>query len=189
MHDNELWQVYADNGNPVLGDGRDSAAFKNDPTLIMGNAHVGFWKKNESGVEILLQQRSLSKSSKPGWFHISAGGHINVNESALEAAIRETQEEMGLDVDPNKLHFSFSTRIIGRAPNDIVTVYLYELSGNEKFTYTDGEVESYEWRALEDFKTITQDPEAHNLINQGKLYFNSLINSIEYIALSKNTLL
>lgn len=189
MHDNELWQVYADNGNAIQGDGRDSAAFKNDPTLIMGNAHVWFWKKNGSGVDILLQQRSLSKSSKPGWFHISAGGHINAGESAFDAAIRETHEEMGLSIDPDKLHFSFTTRIIGRAPNDIVTVYLYELKGDEEFTYLDGEVESYEWRGLDDFKLIIEDPEANNLINQGKLYFNSLVNSLEYIALNKNTLL
>ncbi len=189
MHDNELWQVYADNGSPVQGDGRDSAAFKDEPSLIMGNAHVWFWKKTETGVDILLQQRSLSKSSKPGWFHISAGGHVNVGESALQAAIRETQEEMGLDVDPDKLHFSFSTRIIGRAPNDIVTVYLYELNGDEKFTYLDGEVESYEWRTLDAFKTIIKDSEANNLINQGRLYFDSLVNSLELIALGKNNLL
>lgn len=189
MHDNELWQVFSDNGSPVQSDGRDSSSFKNDPSLIMGNSHIWFWKKSEAGVDILLQQRSLTKSSKPGWFHISAGGHINVGESALEAAIRETKEEMGLDVDPNKLHFSFSTRIIGRAPNDIVTVYLYELQGDEEFTYIDGEVESYEWRTLDDFKAIALDPEIHNLINQGRLYFDSLVNSVEYVSTGKNTLL
>lgn len=189
MHDNELWQVYADNGSPVKDDGRDQSAFKDDSSLIMGNSHIWFWKKSDSGVDILLQQRSLSKSSKPGWFHISAGGHINVGETALQAAIRETKEEMGLDVEPSKLHFSFSTRIIGRAPNDIVTVYLYELNGDEKFTYIDGEVESYEWRTLDEFKAITESPEENNLINQGKLYFGSLINSIEYVSLGKNTLI
>ena len=189
MHDNELWQVYSDNGSPIEGDGRDQSVFKDDLTLIMGNAHIWLWKKTDSGVEVLLQQRSLSKSSKPGWFHISAGGHINVGESVLQAAIRETKEEMGLDIDSSKLHFSFSTRIIGRAPNDIVTVYLYELNGDEKFTYIDGEVESYEWRTLDDFKLITGDPEANNLINQGRLYFESLVNSIEYVSSGKNVLL
>lgn len=189
MHDNELWQVYLDNGSPVPSEGRDPGAFKNDVSLIMGNSHIWFWKKSKAGVDVLLQQRSLSKSSKPGWFHISAGGHINVGESALQAAVREAKEEMGLDIDPDKLHFSFSTRIIGRAPNDIVTVYLYELRGDEKFTYLDGEVESYEWRTLDNFKTISHNSEANNLINQGTLYFDSLINSIEYVALGKNILL
>lgn len=190
MHENELWQVYTDNGDPVHGDGRDQSAFKDDSTLIMGNAHVWFWKKSaDNVVEILLQQRSLSKSSKPGWFHISAGGHINKGESSLEAAVRETKEEMGLDIDVDKVHFSFSTRIIGRAPNDIVTVYLYELNGNEEFTYIDGEVESYEWRTMTDFEAIIKAPEANNLINQGSLYFNSLVNSIKYVSINENELL
>lgn len=189
MHDDELWQVYADNGTPVQGDGRGQAAFKDNPECIMGNSHVWFWKKSGASVDILLQQRSLSKSSAPGWLHISAGGHVNIGESPLAAAIRETKEEMGLDVNADNLHFSFSTRIIGRAPNDIVTVYLYELSGDEQFTYLDGEVESYEWCSLDDFKSIIRNPEAHNLINQGKLYFDSLVNALEYVALGKNKLL
>ncbi len=140
MHDNELWQVYSDNGSPIKDDGRDHSAFNDDLSLIMGNSHIWFWKKSDSGVDILLQQRSLNKNSKPGWFHISAGGHINVGETALQAAIREAKEEMGLDIEPSKLHFSFSTRIIGRNPNDIVTVYLYELNGYEK-NYV------YRWRS------------------------------------------
>lgn len=190
MHANELWQVYADNGNPILGDGRDQDAFKSNPSMIMSNAHIWLWKKTNNGeVDILLQQRSLSKGSSRGWFHISAGGHINKGETAVQAAVREAQEELGLDIDPSKLHFSFSTRIIGRAPNDIVTVYLYELTGNEEFICFDGEVESYEWRSLRDFKTLTADPEAHNLINQGRLYFDSLVSSIEYVSLGRNTLL
>lgn len=104
MHEDELWQVYSDNGSAVTADGRNSTEFKRDASLIMGNSHVWFWMKSPSGVSILLQQRSLSKSSKPGWFHISAGGHINVGETPLDAAIRETKEEMGIDLLPEKVH-------------------------------------------------------------------------------------
>ena len=190
MHENELWQVYADNGKPIQDYGRDPEVFKTDTSLIMGNAHIWLWKKStDNTVDILLQQRSLTKNSKPGWLHISAGGHVNKGESALQAAVRETKEEMGLDIDPDKLHFSFSMRIIGRAPNDIATVYIYELNGDEEFTYLDGEVEAYEWHSLDDFKNIMKDPESHNLINQGRLYFDSLVNSIEHVALGSNNLM
>ena len=97
MHDNELWQVYADNGNPIDNDGRSQDEFKSNHELIMGNAHIWLWKKlGDDKVEVLLQQRSISKSSKPGWLHISAGGHIDKGETALEAAVREAKEEMGL---------------------------------------------------------------------------------------------
>ncbi|MEO8911365.1 MAG: NUDIX domain-containing protein [Candidatus Saccharimonas sp.] len=134
--------VYSDNGSPIEDKARDRGAFQNDPSLIMANSHIWLWKKSEDGkVEILLQQRSFSRSLSPGKFSISAAGHINVGESALQTAIRETKEEVGLGVDPDKLHFSYSTRIIGRAPNSIASVYLYELNGSEEFTYLDGEVE------------------------------------------------
>ncbi len=49
----------------------------------------------------------------------------------------------------------------------------------------DGEVESYEWRTLDDFKAIALDPETHNLINQGRLYFDSLVSSVEYVSTGK----
>ncbi len=59
----------------------------------------------------------------------------------------------------------------------------------KKITYIDGEAESYKWCALDEFKAITESPEENNLINQGKLYFGSLINSIEYVSLGKNILI
>jgi 8-oxo-dGTP pyrophosphatase MutT (NUDIX family) len=188
MHDDELWQRFNDNGAPLVGIGASADEFKAHPEYIMGNSHVWFWKKSGENVEVLLQKRSLTKTSKPGWYHISAGGHINVGETPLEAVLREANEEMGIELDADNTHYSFSTRIIGRAPNDIVNVFLYELNGTEGFTYIDGEVDSYEWRTLEEFNEITKDPEANNLINQGTLYFSSLIASINYVANGLNEL-
>ena len=74
MHDNELWQIYNNNGTPVDGKGAPKEEFNSDKSLVMSNAHVWFWKIDEGGVSILLQKRSLTKPNKPGWFHISAGG-------------------------------------------------------------------------------------------------------------------
>jgi len=182
MHDNELWQVYHDNGLAIPGKGAKPADFKTDGTLNMGNAHIWFWKKGEQGTEIMLQKRSLTKPNRPGWYHISAGGHINVGETPVEAAVREVAEEMGYAIDPESLYFTHSVRIMGRDPRDIVHVYLYRLNGDEQFTYVDGEVDSYEWRRLDNFKQITQDAEKNNLVPQGRLYFETLIAALEYVA-------
>jgi 8-oxo-dGTP pyrophosphatase MutT (NUDIX family) len=112
-----------------------------------------------------------------------------LNETSVDAVVRETAEEMGIDLDPLQLHYVMSTRIIGTSPNDIVNVFLYKLSGEEKFTYIDGEVDSYEWRKFDEFKQIIEDTQAHNLVNQGLLYFNSIVVSLEYIATGKKILL
>ncbi len=182
MHDNELWQVYNDNGTVVMGKGAPKEEFNSNSSLIMGNSHIWFWKANENGVSILLQKRSLSKPNKPGWFHISAGGHINVGESPVQAAVRETQEEMGLSIDEAKLHFVQAVRIIEKDPRDIVNVFLYQLKGDEEFTFVDGEVDSYEWRSLDNFKEITKNAAENNLVPQGSLYFGTLIAALEYIS-------
>ena len=175
MHDDDLWQVYADNGTPVPGKGAPADAFDADKSLNMGNAHIWFWKRNAGGqIEIMLQKRGPVKK-RPGWFHISVGGHVNVGETALQAAVREGKEEMGHGVDPDKLYFLFTTRVFGRAPHDIVTVYLYKLTGDEALTHSDGEVAGFEWRTLGEFKEMVKDPESHKLVPMGNVYFRALI--------------
>lgn len=182
MHKDELWQIYKDNGTPVPGKGASKEEFDSNSDLIMSNAHVWFWKAKGKNVEILLQKRSFSKPNRPGWFHISAGGHINIGETPIKAALRETEEEMGIKIDSDKLHFVQTVRIIERDPRDIVNIFLYKLNGNEEFIYTDGEVDSYEWRSLDNFKMIVADAVAHKLVPQGQLYFGTLIAALEHVA-------
>lgn len=185
MHDDELWQVYNNNGTAVDGKSAPREEFDADTSLIMGTAHIWFWKVDEEGVSILLQKRSLTNPNKPGWFHISAGGHINVGETPIQAAMRETQEEMGLTIDGTKLHFVQTVRIIEKDPRDIVNVFLYQLNGDEKFTFVDGEVGPYEWRSLDNFIEITENAATNNLVPQGQLYFGTLIAALEYVSKSQ----
>ena len=53
---------------------------------------------NRAG-ELLIQQRSAQKKSYPGYWDVSAAGGVRVGETGRECAIRETREELGLDVD------------------------------------------------------------------------------------------
>jgi 8-oxo-dGTP pyrophosphatase MutT (NUDIX family) len=106
---------------------------------------------------------------------------VNVGETALQAAVREAKEEMGYDIDQDKLYFLLATRVFGRAPHDIATVYLYELTGGEIFTHDDGEVAGFEWRTLDKFKEMTKDPESHMLVPMGDIYFRALIAGFDLV--------
>ena len=53
----------------------------------------------------LLQRRSLRKENNPGIWDVSAAGHLSAGESAIEAAVRETFEELGLRLDEGDLEF------------------------------------------------------------------------------------
>ncbi len=183
MHDSEIWQKFNQNGTPDGTNGYSPADFKNHPDDVMGNSHIWFWKRDDSGdVAILLQKRALTKVSKPGMYHISAGGHINVGETPVEAAARETSEEMGVSLDGDKLYYVGSMRLVNINPNSIVNIFLYELTGDEKFTYADGEVDSVEWRSIGNFEEITSAPSEHNLVDQGQSYFGLLLDSLRYIS-------
>ena len=55
-----------------------------------------------NGREVLQQQRRWDKSIMPGAWDISVGGHVAAGESYLDAAVRETQEELGLDLSAER---------------------------------------------------------------------------------------
>ena len=178
MHDDELWQVFAENGQPIAGKGATDGVFDQDASLLMGNAHVWLWRRGKSGIEVLLQRRSLTKKRRPGYYHISAGGHINLGELPIETAVRETKEELGIVIDPSLLYLAHIVRMPSRW-RDFAHVYTYELRGDETFSFDDGEVASVEWRRLDDFDLMTRNPDAHTLVDSGGSYFEALIATLK----------
>src|SRR5690606_7878108 len=63
---------------------------------------VHLWLFTTEG-EILLQQRSHKKEIYPLLWDVSVSGHIDAGESFIDAAIRETKEEVGLKLQPSSL--------------------------------------------------------------------------------------
>jgi isopentenyldiphosphate isomerase len=63
-------------------------------------AHV--WIVTPDG-RVLLQRRSTEKENWPGYWDVSAAGHVSAGETAAEAAVRETFEELGLQIAPDEL--------------------------------------------------------------------------------------
>jgi len=59
---------------------------------------------------ILLQRRSLRKENNPGLWDVSAAGHVSAGESAVDAAVRETFEELALRITANDLQFVTTLR-------------------------------------------------------------------------------
>jgi len=178
MHDNELWQVFQENGLPISGRGAIDDAFDADQTLISDNSHVWFWRKTPDGISILLQKRALAKKKAPGFYHVSSSGHINIGESAHEAAVREAREELGIDIDPANLYLVYVVRN-ERNLRSFLYVYTHELGDDDEFSFDDGEVELVEWHDLEKFCEMTENAAEYKLIDQGRGYFDPLIAAIK----------
>jgi 8-oxo-dGTP diphosphatase len=63
-------------------------------------AHI--WIVTPDG-RILLQRRSVRKENNPGLWDVSAAGHLSAGEGAVESAVREVEEELGLTIDAAEL--------------------------------------------------------------------------------------
>lgn len=177
MHHEDIWQVFQHNGQAVVGQGATADEFQGNASLIMGNAHVWLWRSRHGQPEVLLQKRSAQVRNSPGCYHSSAAGHINLGESAIETACRETREEIGLALDPSELYLVQTVRG-GRRHESINHVFLYQTKDEPKLTFDDGEVESVDWMSLTDFETMAKDPTANKLVPQSEEYFTFLTRTI-----------
>ena len=80
--------------------------------------------------KVLLQQRSANKKLWPNLWDITAGGHVLTGEFGYQTVIRETKEEIGIDITKNDLEFIGGTRsenisgnIINRHFNEFYIVH------------------------------------------------------------------
>lgn len=85
---------------------------------------------SEDNERVLLQQRSSTKKLWPNLWDITAGGHVLFNELGYQAVIRETKEEIGIDLDKSSLEFigattseNLSGDIINRHFNEFYIVH------------------------------------------------------------------
>lgn len=147
MHHDEMWQVYRPNGEPIVGEGWDSALGNPEVTgadAIVGVAVVFVYRVNDNGVlELLWQRRSEKVDRFPGDYDISAGGHINMGESLVEGAVRECHEEIGAEITADELRF-VTMRPFNK--NRFAWVFMVDWTGKEEnFRFNDEEVSEVKW--------------------------------------------
>lgn len=147
MHKNDLWQEYSGNGEPIKDGGHPPEYFdKTIPRPLTSNAQIWLYRDTPTGRELLFQLRSPSVHNGDVW-DVSAGGHIDYGETRLDAAVRETYEEIGADVDPGKLQFVFSCKRPDQST--IHNIFLYDYTGQpDDFHFNDSEVADLKWVPL-----------------------------------------
>lgn len=177
-------QLSDEQGNPI-SDKIDSVRIAQEGILHY-SSHVWVWRTRREGYEVLLQKRADSKATWPGFWDISAAGHVDYGESPLDAAMREAKEELGLSLDPARLALLYVHRYNLPVPgtnyteNEFRWVYAYRYT-NDIIGESDGEVSATRWTSAKKFYAMVEDPDGANLVDQMPDYFLSLHYGLERV--------
>ncbi len=118
---------------------------------------VTLFVRNDEG-DMLLQKRSKQKGGKYGFI----SGHVQEGETNSQGIIRETKEEMGINIDEKDL------KLFYRVEEGHTNFNLYYMNRNlniENLTLQKEEVEDAKWCSIEEIKAI---------IDEDKLYKNHI---------------
>jgi isopentenyldiphosphate isomerase len=161
----ELLDIVDIYGNPT-GESLDKKAI-HDQGLAHRDVHV--WVTN--GRDLLQQQRTWDKNIMPGAWDISVGGHVGAGESYLDAAVRETSEELGLDLAKDRFvrigRVATQLRFPGwQHPHNIVGDNFVVLQPDLEISdlkLQEEEVLGARWYSIDQLENDLADPEAASL--------------------------
>jgi len=163
-------------------------------SVLKSEAHKNGWYHNTihlwlftSQGDILLQQRSHKKMIYPLLWDVSVAGHIDTGETFIEAALRETQEEIGLKLHPDclkkigvRLHeSSYADGAI--QDNEFHQVYIAELKIElNKLIPQEAEVEALKLVSITEFQELLEHSETNShFVATNKSYYLFVINAIK----------
>lgn len=141
----ELWDLYDENGNLT------GKTLERGNLIPEGYYHlvVHVWIKNKNNL-FLISRRSKSREAYPLKLEC-VGGSVLSGESSLEGALRETKEEVGIDLTniPGKIIY----RKVRHHFRDIVESWLFEYDGEVDLNNaTTNEVCEVMWMKYDDIK-------------------------------------
>lgn len=150
----ELWDLVDENGNKV------GKVINRNDGQPEGTYHVGVdvWIINSEN-RILLQKRSSKKRHEPNVWAMTGGSSL-YGETTQETIIRETKEELGVDLIKDNLC------LVKKYPIGRVFLYVYLIRQDvdiSKVVIQEEEVSNVKWFSFE---------EVEKLYNQGKFMKN-----------------
>jgi isopentenyldiphosphate isomerase len=113
----------------------------------------------DSDGHTLFQLRSMDKESFPNKLDISAAGHVSSGEKIITAALRELEEELGLQLEESRLEYigdfaSEQTLPNGGIDREIQSFFMARITESEKLMLKiqESEVQKilwFTWQELE----------------------------------------
>ncbi|MEE9332773.1 MAG: NUDIX domain-containing protein [Granulosicoccaceae bacterium] len=135
-----------------------------------------------SSAEVFVQLRSLSKDMHPGLWDTSAAGHVDAGESYIDCAVRELQEELGVQVLADQLHEFM--RVAPSEDNGYEFVRVYWVNSDAPITLEAKEIDDGRWMsasALDNWLAESPGdftPDFHQIWQNAKSLLNSPADSL-----------
>jgi len=97
--------------------------------------------------QLFLQKRSIKKDLNKGLWDTSAAGHVDAGEKYIDSAIRETEEELGIDIKETifPLLKLSPTKQLG-----MEFIWVYQSIHDGPFTLNMDEIETGDWFSVEE---------------------------------------
>lgn len=122
--------------------------------------------------QFLMQKRSMRKKVYPGRWSVT-GGAVDLGESTVDAVYRECKEELGIDVNPDKVELMMSVK----RKNVFVDIFLDKENWNiNDLKLQEEEVDDVKWFERKELKTIIEGRETSDSIIK---YFDFLCDLID----------
>lgn len=119
----------------------------------------------DAGGRVLLTRRALTKVAWPGVWTNTCCGHPRVGETTIDAAVRRTHQELGLDLDPRRMRvvlpdFSYRATDAGGIVEDefcpVVVARLFLPEELVELNPDPDEVEEVTWVGWQDMYDLAQ---------------------------------
>ena len=150
--------------------------------LFHSTVHV--WIFTEEG-NILIQKRSKKKELNPGVWDVSVAGHIKFNENIKKAAIRETLEETGININTKDLLKIGVYRSINIHPTAIdkefFHTYILKIDKNSiNLGFKNNEVDDLKFISIEEMESLIKEENNKIFIGKNRKYYSDVLKSIKF---------
>lgn len=150
--------------------------------LYHHTSHLWLYTEDKN---ILLAQRSSKKAICPLLWDVSVAGHIDAGETAKQAAIRETKEEIGLKLSEDDLKLigvfeCFQSHDNGMIDNEFHNTFIAELKVPiTQLTPQEEEVEAIKLVSFKEFEYILNNiGQNSHFVPSNKDYYHNVYKNI-----------
>ena len=151
--------------------------------LLHREIHVHFVTRTH---EIIFQKRAKSKDTFPGLLDATVGGHVEIGDSYIESAVKETLEETGVQISMadliplDKLHNRQEDRLTGKINQAWQQEYIYIYKGKlEDLKVEAGKGLGFEKWSLNSLVKLNEEQKAKFIPYIYKLASTSLVDFVK----------